>query len=123
MILGMGIDLLRTERMMHWIQREGLIQRYFHPQELKEAKSRKKGLAESLAARFSAKEAFGKALGCGLRGFALKEVYVSSSDNGKPEIVVLGKAEELIESAGVKRIHLTLTHELEYVAAVVVLEG
>lgn len=123
MILGMGIDLLRTERMMHWIQRPGLVERYFHPQELQEARLRKKGLGESLAVRFAAKEAFGKALGCGLKGFALKEVFVASGENGKPEIVCLGKAERLIESAGVKRVHLTLTHELEYVAAVVVLEG
>ena len=37
----------------------------------------------SLAARFAAKEAFGKALGTGLHGFSLKEIAVMNDELGK----------------------------------------
>lgn len=39
---------------------------------------------ESLAAAFAAKEAFGKALGTGIRGFSLCEAEVLHKENGAP---------------------------------------
>jgi len=52
--------------------------------EIETAQMRNKGMALSLAARFAAKEAFGKALGTGLAHFALIEVAVINDSRGRP---------------------------------------
>jgi holo-[acyl-carrier protein] synthase len=98
------------------------LERYFHPDELSEALSRGRGAELSLAARFAAKEAFGKALGTGLAGIVLKDVMVASSYNGKPEIRVEGTAKAALEKTGADRVHLSLTHETDNAIAMVILE-
>jgi holo-[acyl-carrier protein] synthase len=98
------------------------LERYFHPRELAAPLSRGKNGAQSLAARFAAKEAFGKALGTGLAGIVLKDIMVINDHNGKPEIQVVNTALGALERSGANRVHLSLTHEHEYAAAMVVLE-
>ena len=106
--------------MNRWLAAPGLLERYFHPRELDASLSR--GKAQSLAARFAAKEAFGKALGTGLAGIVLKDIIVINRHNGKPEIRVVNTALGALENSGANRVHLSLTHEHEYAAAMVVLE-
>jgi len=114
--------------MERWLAAPRLLERYFHPQELAAALSQRGGAAggpaaaHSLAARFAAKEAFGKALGTGLAGIVLKDIMVINSHNGRPEIKVAGTALKAFENSGANRAHLSLTHEHEYAAAMVVLE-
>jgi len=121
-ITGIGIDMVRIQRMEHWLFKPGLLERYFHPQELEASVSNGKKDAHSLAARFAAKEAFGKALGTGLAGITLKDIIVINHANGKPEIEVINTARTALKNSGANRAHLSLTHEHEYAAAVVVLE-
>ena len=121
-ITGIGIDIVRIQRMERWLFMPGLLERYFHPRELEVSISRGKNDAHSLAARFAAKEAFGKALGTGLAGIVLKDIMVINSNNGKPEIEVVNTALSALENSGADRVHLSLTHEHEYAAAMVVLE-
>ena len=59
---------------------------------------------EFYASRFAAKEAFSKALGTGIRGFNLNEVFISKDDNEKPEIKVLGNAKKFLKKNVVKNI-------------------
>jgi len=113
--------MVQIQRMERWRQRPGLLERYFHPRELAAAFSRGRG-ADSLAARFAAKEAFGKALGTGFAGMALKDIMVVSHPNGRPELQVAGTAMDALKENGANRIHLSLTHEQDNAAAVVVLE-
>jgi holo-[acyl-carrier protein] synthase len=108
--------------MERWLATPGLLERFFHPQELAASLSRGKGSTHSLAARFAAKEAFGKALGTGLAGIVLKDIIVINSNNGRPEIQVVNTALGALEKSGANRMHLSLTHEHEYAAAMVVLE-
>jgi len=122
LITGIGIDIVRIQRMERWGQRPGLLERYFHPQELAAAFSRGRGAVHSLAARFAAKEAFGKALGTGFAGMALKDIMVVSHPNGRPELQVVGTAMEALKKNGANRIHLSLTHEQDNAVAMVVLE-
>jgi holo-[acyl-carrier protein] synthase len=77
----------------------------------------------SLAARFAAKEAFGKALGTGLAGFSLNECAVINDENGKPELFLFGKAKKAFQAFGGVRVLVALTHEHDYAIAVVVIEG
>jgi holo-[acyl-carrier protein] synthase len=122
MIAGIGVDVVHVSRMERWRQTAGLLVRYFHPGELSDALSRGNGANLSLAARFAAKEAFGKALGTGLAGIVLKDINVKNRYNGQPEIEVTGTALAALEKTGASRVHLSLTHEQDNAIAMVVLE-
>jgi holo-[acyl-carrier protein] synthase len=122
MITGIGVDIINVQRMSRWRQQPGLLERYFHPDELAAALSRGGGADLSLAARFAAKEAFGKALGIGLEGLVLKDILVANSRSGRPEIQVFGTALTALEKSGANRIHLSLTHERDNAVAMVVME-
>jgi holo-[acyl-carrier protein] synthase len=109
--------------MTRWGKIPGLFERYFDPGELAEALSKGSGVDLSLAARFAAKEAFGKALGTGLAGIVLKDIMVRNKHNGQPEIIVSGTALKALKNCGAARIHLSLTHERDNAIAMVVLEN
>ena len=123
MITGIGVDVVHVNRMERWIKIPGLLERFFHPDELSASRSRGKGMEVSLAARFAAKEAFGKALGTGLAGIVLKEIVVKNRHNGRPEIVVSGTALAALKKSGADYIHVSLTHERDNAVAMVVLES
>ncbi|AEF85189.1 holo-[acyl-carrier-protein] synthase [Treponema primitia ZAS-2] len=123
MIVGIGVDVVHVRRLERWQCIPGLLERYFHPQELSTSLSRGNAAALSLAARFAAKEAFGKALGTGLAGIVLRDINVVNLYNGRPEIEVLGTASSALERSGATRIHVSLTHERENAIAMVVLEA
>jgi holo-[acyl-carrier protein] synthase len=108
--------------MRHWRSVPGLLERYFHPQELAVALSRGEGADHSLAGRFAAKEAFGKALGTGLEGMVLKDIMVVNQRNGRPELQVFDTAWEALKRNGADKIHLSLTHDQDNAVAMVVLE-
>jgi holo-[acyl-carrier protein] synthase len=76
----------------------------------------------SLAARFAAKEAFGKALGTGLAGIVLKDIMVVNQHNGRPEVQVFNTALGALQKSGADRVHISLTHERDNAIAMVVLE-
>jgi holo-[acyl-carrier protein] synthase len=76
----------------------------------------------SLAARFAAKEAFGKALGTGLANISLKDIIVRNDHNGKPEIFLEGTALARFENSGGGKLHCSLTHEGENAVAIVIIE-
>ncbi|MCF6335927.1 MAG: holo-ACP synthase [Spirochaetales bacterium] len=123
MIIGLGIDFVNVDRMRHWVEVDGIIKRYFHESEIKAAFSRGSSSVLSMAARFAAKEAFGKALGTGLRGIKLTDIEVRNNHNGKPEIVLHETALEAYMEMGGAGIHLSLSHEEEAAVAVVIIEG
>lgn len=121
MVLGIGVDIVKVQRFNSWIQNRKLVERFFSAEEVKILDS-KVGVAQSLASRFAAKEAFGKALGTGIRNFELKEVEVKKDSLGKPFLQVSGAAKKLCETVGVEKIHLSISHEKEYAVAFIVLE-
>jgi holo-[acyl-carrier protein] synthase len=123
MIIGIGVDVVHVDRLLRWQNIPGLLERYFHPDELRTALTRGGGANLSLAARFAAKEAFGKALGTGLAGIVLKDIMVENHHNGRPEIRVFNTALRALENSGAARAHLSLTHERDNAIAMVVLEA
>ena len=123
MIVGIGVDVVYIKRMKRWREIPGLLERYFHPDELSAVMDRGSSAVLSLAARFAAKEAFGKALGTGLGGITLKDIMVKNRHNGQPEIFVSGTALAALKRSGAARIHLSLTHERDNAVAMVVLEN
>jgi holo-[acyl-carrier protein] synthase len=122
-IKGIGVDIVHVHRMTKWRKIPGLLERYFHEEELLAAWEKGNGADLSLAARFAAKEAFGKALGTGFRGIVLKDIMVKNKHNGQPEILVSGTALSALENCGAGKIHVSLTHEKDNAIAMVVLEN
>jgi holo-[acyl-carrier protein] synthase len=122
-IIGIGVDVVHVKRLERWLVIPGLLARYFHPQELSTSLDRGTGVTLSLAARFAAKEAFGKALGTGLAGIVLKDIMVMNHFNGRPEVQLFNTARRALEKCGARRVHISLTHEQDNAIAMVVLEG
>ncbi len=123
MILGIGIDIVRVGRLDSWLENPGLLARFFHQDELAAIERRGSGRVLSLASRFAAKEAFGKALGTGLMHFNLGEVQVRNDELGKPEVILHGRARKAFERMGGVGVFCSLAHERDNAVAVVVIEG
>jgi len=121
-IVGIGVDIVHVDRLKRWVSVPGIIDRYFHPDEILDAQNRKSSLYLSFAARFAAKEALGKAFGTGLKGIKLKDIQVVSNHNGKPDIVVHGTAKAALEASGATNIFISMTHERDNAVAMIVLE-
>jgi holo-[acyl-carrier protein] synthase len=122
MITGIGIDAVYIKRMEKWVTNRNLLEKFFHQDEVAYVTSRGKSAAQSLAARFAAKEAFGKALGTGLANITLKDIMVINNGNGRPEIKLFNSAQDAFEKTGANRAHISLTHERDSAIAMVVLE-
>lgn len=123
MILGIGLDVVNVERLKKWKETPKILPRFFHHEELATARQRGDMEMHSLAARFAAKEAFGKALGTGLKGFSLSEISVINDKLGKPFMYLYGKAKKAFEEFGGKKIFISLTHEHDYALANIIIEG
>nr|WP_296750125.1 holo-ACP synthase [Thioalkalivibrio sp.] len=124
MILGIGTDLVRVERLRPMLERHGprLLERLLHPEEQEELPSVRP--EAFVARRFAAKEALAKALGCGVgRDMALSEVCVTHDTAGRPGFALNGAAARTAARLGVARIHLSISDEHDYAQAFVVLEG
>ena len=123
MVLGVGIDVVHVDRIRHWRTVPGLYERFFNHEELAAALPRGETGILSLAARFAAKEAFGKAIGSGLRHFALRDVAVLNDSHGKPFMVLVDSAEAAFKEFGGKRMVISMSHEHDNAIAVVIIEG
>lgn len=122
MICGIGVDMTTVDRFASWIDKPELIDRFFHSQEKCYNKSTGY-MKEHYAARFAAKEAFGKALGTGITGFKLSDMYIKNDKNGKPELIVTGSAKKRLEEIyGDCKLFVSLSHEKNNAVAVVIIE-
>ncbi|HEY1254763.1 MAG TPA: holo-ACP synthase [Terracidiphilus sp.] len=124
MIVGSGIDLTEIERIQHSVERYGqrFLDRVYTPAEQAYC-LRKRKSAESLAARFAAKEAGAKALGTGIsHGVNWLEIEVVREPSGRPTLKFHGRAAEFANRLGSVRAALSLTHTATLAMASVVLE-
>lgn len=117
-MLFTGIDLTEIERIKKSCQNPRFIARVFSAAE-QEYFASKQNPYPSMAAAFAAKEAFSKAIGTGIRDFALTEVSVEHDLLGAPYLTFSGKAAEIV---GRKKLSfsLSLTHTDTIAAAFVV---
>jgi holo-[acyl-carrier protein] synthase len=124
MIVGSGIDVVEVGRIHDSVERFGqrFLNRIFTAAEQAYC-IRKRRSAESLAARFAAKEAGAKALGTGIsHGVNWLEIEVTREPGGRPALRFHGRAAEIAVRLGVARSALSLTHTGELAMASVVLE-
>lgn len=102
-----GLDLVEVERFAAALaRRPRLEQRLFTEQEAAPFRSRP-GRARHLAARFAAKEAVGKLLGCGVTSWREIEVAVEA---GAPRVRLYGRARRRAEELGLGEVALSLSH-------------
>ena len=123
MIVGVGTDLVELERLDRAYQRHGqrLVDRVCRPGELGEVKG--PALIQHLGGLFAAKEAVLKSLGTGwAQGLAFDQVEVVSTESGAPRIELHDRAAQRASELGVARIHVSITHERNYAAAMAVAE-
>ena len=118
MIYGIGVDMARISRVEKACSGRGFLERYYSAEEIELFSTS----PAKLAANFAAKEAFGKALGTGVRGFSLKEVSLLRDEMGKPYYTFAGRAEEIVKSRGL-RCHVSVTDEGDDVVVFTVLEA
>ena len=116
-IRGLGLDLCEIRRMEENIRRESFLKRVFTPEEQAYAAERGKMAASSYAAMWAAKEAFLKALGCGIV-LPLTDVEILHDPEGRPFYRLHGEAERRLEGGSAL---LSLSHEAGMAAAVCVL--
>lgn len=125
MILGLGTDICRIDRIERYLERYGerFTRRCFTAGEIAYC-ARYTNQAEQFAARIAAKEAASKALGTGWRqGVHWKNFEVSGLPSGKPILRVHDRAAELASQMGVRHINISLTHDGGVAVAVVIFEG
>ncbi len=123
MIYGIGIDIVKTERLQKAVERWGdkFLERVFTRNEIAYCYE-KNNPFPSLSVRFAAKEALIKAIGAEIT-VSLTEIDMRTHENGRPFIEVSGRLRQHFDEKKIKSIHLSLSHEREYGVASIVLEG
>lgn len=120
-ILGVGVDIIKNDRIKNLIKNHKFRDRIFSSNELKLSASSKNKIGY-FSKRFAAKEAFSKALGTGIsNGINFNEIIVMNEKNGKPYIKLRGKTLQVIKKKFKKmpKIALSLSDEKKYAVAFV----
>jgi holo-[acyl-carrier protein] synthase len=121
-IVGVGIDVVPIARFAEALSRTPtLAARLFTAGELITEAGLPRS-AESLAARFAAKEALAKALGAG-GGMAWTDAEVRTDGDGRPSLTVQGTVAERASALGVTRWHVSLSHDGGIASATVIAEA
>ena len=133
MIYGIGTDIIDIRRLQATLQRRGerFAEKVLGPQELvvyhaRRARVAQRGLSY-LATRFSAKEAFSKAIGMGMRmpmTWRLCEIDnlpFGGPQAGKPKIVLHGGLRDWFDGQRLQA-HISVTDESDYAASFCVVE-
>lgn len=118
--LHCGVDIVETDRLEKSFSLKGDIFRnkVFTEKEIEYCEAKKAGKYQSYAARFAAKEAVSKALGTGISGgIGLKDIEVSKDANGRPGVLLSGKAKAVFEEMQGTDISLSLSHCKSYAVA------
>ncbi|MED5619532.1 holo-ACP synthase [Ideonella sp. BN130291] len=128
MILGIGTDICDVRRIEATLARKGdrFAEKVLGPNEMKvfhfrRAKVESRGV-RYLATRFSAKEAFSKAIGTGIRmPMTWRSCEILNLPSGQPYIQLHGALADWFKARGLQA-HVTVTDESDYAASFVVVE-
>jgi holo-[acyl-carrier protein] synthase len=128
MIYGIGTDICDIRRIKASLDKHGerFAQKILCDAELITWQQRSERWPERgvryLATRFSAKEAFSKAIGLGMRmPMTWRLCEIAKLPSGEPRIVLHGGLKEWFESKQLKA-HITVTDESDYAASFCVVE-
>ena len=118
MKISSGVDLIEIERIREVLARHGdlFLQRIFTEAERRACGGR----VESLAARFTAKEAVAKALGTGIGTVNWTDIEVVGDENRAPLLRLTGAAERAGREKGLNNWSLSLSHTHSHAIAFVI---
>ncbi|WP_230867641.1 holo-ACP synthase [Iocasia frigidifontis] len=122
MIIGLGIDIVKIERIEKILDRwnNRFKSRIFTEDEISYCSSKARP-AQHYAARFAVKEAAVKMLGGTV--YSWQDFEVSNDDSGKPGLSLKGETAEIALENGIKNLYVSIAHENDYAIAQVIGEG
>ena len=126
MITGHGVDIVDISRISDACEKgkAAFLKRVYTPGEISAAENKKSAKWAYLAGRWAAKEAFSKALGCGIgEKCSFTDIDVTELPTGAPSIVLSGKALESFKNSGGVKLHISISHEDKYAIASVIIES
>ncbi len=128
MIYGIGTDICDIRRIRASLKKHGerFAQKVLSDNELKTYRARSERWPERgvryVATRFSAKEAFSKAIGMGMRmPMTWRLCEVAKLPSGQPTLVLHGVLKEWFEAKGLTA-HISVSDESDYATSYVVVE-
>ena len=128
MIIGIGTDVCDIRRIASTLERRGdrFAERVLGAAELQIYHARKARVpargVRYMATRFSAKEAFSKAIGLGIRSpMSWRACEILNEPSGKPVLKLSGDLASWFDAKGWVA-HVTVTDETDYAASFVVIE-
>lgn len=121
MIIGTGVDIVKISRIERMTARWGnhFLEKIFTEGEIDYCRH-KPNQSQHFAVRFAAKEALYKMLDGSRKQLQWHELEIINTEQGNPQVKLQGKAKSLSESKGIKKIHISLSHEREYAVAQVI---
>ena len=129
MVYGIGTDICDVRRIRASVERHGerFAERVLSEAELAVFHRRSERWPDRglrfLATRFSAKEAFSKAIGLGLRmPMTWRACEIANLPSGQPVIVLHGELKTWFEAKGL-RAQVSVTDETDYAASFVIVES
>ena len=121
MIVGIGNDIIEIERIEKAISKEGFIAKVYTQREIENIIKRG-NRTETYAGIFSAKEAISKAIGTGVREFALTDLEILNDDLGKPYVIVSDKLNKIIQRKKENyQIEIAISHSKKYATAMAII--
>ena len=120
--MAVGIDVVLVERFVHALDRTPQLSDRLFTEGERLTVSGNPRAAESLSARFAAKEAVAKALGAPLV-LRWHDCEVVTDPDGRPWLTVSGTVAAAAAERGVSRWHLSLSHDGGIASAMVVAES
>ncbi|HEY4235600.1 MAG TPA: holo-ACP synthase [Lacipirellulaceae bacterium] len=124
-ILGIGTDIVECLRIARMIERHGelFIARVYTDGEIEYCSTRK-AATQHYAGRWAAKEAILKALGTGWRrGISWRDIEVLNDRHGAPIVSLHGGALDVCENAGIRQMHVSISHCRSHAVAYAIAEG
>ncbi len=122
MIIGIGVDIIETDRVLEAVEKEGFLKRVYTDDEIALLKSRGMN-PQTAAGNFAAKEAAMKAFGMGMGEIPLTDIEILRMESGAPYVNLYGRAKEVYESMNAKHIRVSISNLKNMALAQVVLEG
>jgi len=121
MIRGIGVDIAQVHRIAKALEIEGFRERFCTEREIIAGEGKPPAF---WAGRWAAKEAFSKALGCGIGAdCSFQDVEVVNDPSGAPGIEAGGAAKRRMAALNADKIWISISHERDFAVATVILEG
>ena len=124
-ILGIGVDLIKNQRIKRLIKKNNFIKRTFSKNEIDHFKKYRNN-DNYYSKRFAAKESFSKAFGTGIRNdLNFKDIEILNNRLGKPYFLKNKKIDKLIDKRfKTKRynLFLSISDEKDYSIAFTIIQ-